>query len=154
MGGFHECTRHPTLRQTGRKGGATDFKFCFHGQDGPSPPRKFTKSAEESKDERTVQRRAGNLTTLLVASDRSRYKDRHARIIIVARRKISHERPDTFTQTASSPHSNPLAVMRRTIHYRRCALSLRPGSNKKRMFTIAGFWRRRYKIPSTEACMR
>ena len=48
------------------------------------------KSAKENRTKEQSNGVPENLTTLMVASDRSSYKDQHARIIIVARRKISN----------------------------------------------------------------
>ena len=54
-----------------------------------------------------------------VPSDRGIYKDRRVRIIIECpEKRFSTQRPDTFTRTTLSPNFKPLAVRRRTIHFR------------------------------------
>jgi hypothetical protein len=64
------------------------------------------------------QRRAFNLVPRMVFNDRPTYKERHAAELIMARRDISTQRPNTLPQTCLSSRSFSLAVLRRTIHSR------------------------------------
>jgi hypothetical protein len=75
----------------------------FHRRyDGYESP---TESAKERI--RTSEQSNGvpeNLRRKMVLRNRAIYQDRHARIIIMARRVISNQRPDTFAQTVTSPN--------------------------------------------------
>jgi hypothetical protein len=62
------------------------------------------------------QRCAFNLVPRMVFNDRPTYKDRHAAELIMARRDISTQRPNTLPQTCLLAQSFSLAVLRRTIH--------------------------------------
>ena len=64
------------------------------------------------------QRRAFNLILIMVFNDRPTYKDSHAAELIMARRDISTQRPNTLPQTCLLARSFSLAVLRRTIQYR------------------------------------
>jgi len=64
---------------------------------------RLTESAEDRV--RTSEQSNGvpeNLCRKKVLRNRGIYQDRHARIIIMARRLISNQRPDTFAQTVAS----------------------------------------------------
>ena len=69
----------------------------------------LTESAEERT--RTKEQSNGvpeNLRCNEVVIDRSPYQDRHARIIIMARKCVSTKRPDTFAQTVLRLTNLPL----------------------------------------------
>jgi len=62
-----------------------------------------TKNREQERDTDMHQTSLSEiLCRINVLRNRAIYQDRHARIIIVARRSISNQRPDTFAQTASA----------------------------------------------------
>jgi hypothetical protein len=69
-------------------------------------------------DCRMSQRRASNLIPIMVSNDRPTCKDRHAAELIMARRDVLHSKAECIAADLSIAPSMPLAVLRRTIHYR------------------------------------